>query len=63
LLFLSLLAVAGIFLILHPDFRSMALTLLVFLSLPFALIGSVLAPILMTVEIDLASGAIRIGRT
>jgi CzcA family heavy metal efflux pump len=43
LLFLSLLSVAGIFLILHADFRSVRLTLLIFLSLPFALIGSVLA--------------------
>jgi len=46
LLFLSLLAVAGIFLILHADFRSARPSLLVFLSLPFALIGSVLAVIL-----------------
>ena len=47
LLFLSLLSVAGIFLILHADFRSTRVTLLIFLSLPFALVGSVLAVLLL----------------
>ena len=55
LLFLSLLSVAGIFLILHADFRSTRLTLLVFLSLPFALIGSVLAVILSGGVLSLGS--------
>jgi len=42
LLLLSALALAGIFLLLHADFGSARLTLLIFLSLPFALIGGVL---------------------
>jgi Cu/Ag efflux pump CusA len=42
LLSLAALALVGIFLLLHVDFRSMRLTALVFLTLPFALIGGVL---------------------
>ncbi|MFO0758030.1 MAG: efflux RND transporter permease subunit [Byssovorax sp.] len=38
---LSLLSFAGIFLLLYVDFRSLRLSLLVFLTLPFALIGGV----------------------
>ncbi|MGH9463661.1 MAG: efflux RND transporter permease subunit [Vicinamibacteria bacterium] len=55
LLFLSLLSVIGIFLILHADFGSLRPTLLVFLSLPFALIGSVLAVILSGGVLSLGS--------
>jgi Cu/Ag efflux pump CusA len=43
LLTLSLLAVAGIFVLLYADFQSIRLVLLVGLTLPFALIGGVLA--------------------
>jgi Cu/Ag efflux pump CusA len=43
LLWLSLLAMAGIFLILHADFGSGRLATLVFASLPFSLIGGVAA--------------------
>ena len=42
MLALTLLSVIGIFLILHADFESSRLAWLVFLSLPFALVGSVL---------------------
>jgi CzcA family heavy metal efflux pump len=40
---LSLLAMAGIFLILHADFGTVRLATLVFASLPFALVGGVIA--------------------
>jgi CzcA family heavy metal efflux pump len=43
LMLLSLLAMAGIFLILHADFGTVRLATLVFASLPFALIGGVVA--------------------
>ncbi|MEJ7811101.1 MAG: efflux RND transporter permease subunit [Gemmatimonadaceae bacterium] len=43
LLWLSLLAMVGIYLILHADFGSVRLATLVFASLPFALIGGVVA--------------------
>ncbi len=43
LLWLSLLAMVGVFLILHADFGTVRLALLVFGSLPFALIGGVAA--------------------
>ncbi len=43
LLSLALAALAGIALVLHADLRSLRLTLLVLLTLPFALIGGVLA--------------------
>lgn len=43
LLLLSLLAMAGIYLILHADFASVRLATLVFASLPFALIGGIAA--------------------
>jgi Cu/Ag efflux pump CusA len=43
LLWLSLAALAGIFLLLYVDFQSLRLTLLVFLTLPFALVGGVFA--------------------
>jgi CzcA family heavy metal efflux pump len=43
LLLLSLLAMAGIFLILHADFGTVRLATIVFASLPFALIGGVVA--------------------
>ena len=43
LLLLSLLAMAGIFLILHADFGTVRLATLVFASLPFALIGGIIA--------------------
>jgi Cu/Ag efflux pump CusA len=47
LLALSGLALLGILLLLHADFRSLRLVLLVFFSLPFALVGGV-APTLVT---------------
>ena len=43
LLWLTLAALGGIFVLLLADFQSLRLTLLVFLTLPFALIGGVLA--------------------
>jgi CzcA family heavy metal efflux pump len=43
LLALSTLALLGILLLLHTDFRSLRLVLLIFVSLPFALIGGVAA--------------------
>jgi Cu/Ag efflux pump CusA len=43
LLWLSLLAMAGIYLILHADFGSVRTATLVFASLPFALIGGIVA--------------------
>jgi len=43
---LAALAVVGIFLILHTDFGSVRLALLVFLGLPFALVGGVLGVLL-----------------
>jgi Cu/Ag efflux pump CusA len=43
LLLLSLLAAAGVYLVLHADFGSARLATLVFASLPFALIGGVAA--------------------
>jgi Cu/Ag efflux pump CusA len=46
LLWLGALALVGILLLLHVDFRSLRLTLLVFLTLPFALIGGVLGALL-----------------
>jgi CzcA family heavy metal efflux pump len=46
LLLLSLLALVGIWLILHADFKSTKLSLLVFLSIPFALVGGVAATFL-----------------
>lgn len=46
LLALSALAVLGILLLLHADFKSLRLTLLVFLTLPFALIGGVVGAFL-----------------
>jgi len=43
LLWLSVLSILAMVVILHADFRSFRLTTLVFLSLPFALVGGVLA--------------------
>ncbi len=43
LLLLAVFVVAGILVLLHVDFQSLRLTLLVFLTLPFALIGGVAA--------------------
>lgn len=43
LLLLSLLSLLGILIVLYSDFKSARLTLLVFISLPFALIGGVAA--------------------
>jgi len=43
LLLLSLLALGGIFIILHADFGTVRLATLVFASLPFALVGGVVA--------------------
>ena len=55
LLALSALAVAGIVLLLYVDFRSMRLTLLVVASLPFALIGGVMAALLGGAVLSLGS--------
>ncbi len=55
LLAVSLLAIVGILLILHADFGSARLALLVFLSLPFALVGSVLSVILTGGVLSLGS--------
>ena len=46
LLSLAALAMLGIFLVLHADFGSTRLALLIFLTIPFALIGGVLGVIL-----------------
>jgi len=46
IIILSIMAVIGIFLILHVSFGSVRLALLVFLGLPFALIGGVVAAFL-----------------
>ena len=46
LLLFSLLALLGIFLVLHTDFQSVRVATLVFVSLPFALVGGVLAVLL-----------------
>jgi len=46
ILILSIIVVIGIFLILHVSFGSVRLALLVFLGLPFALIGGVVAAFL-----------------
>ncbi|MFC1661549.1 efflux RND transporter permease subunit [Gemmatimonadota bacterium] len=43
ILVLTVLSLLGIFLILHADFQSVRLSLLVLLSLPFALVGSIAA--------------------
>ncbi len=55
LLGLSLLALLGIFLILHTDFRSLRLATLIFLTLPFALIGGVMGVILTGGSLSLGS--------
>jgi Cu/Ag efflux pump CusA len=55
LLLLSVGAVVGILLLLHADFRSTRLTTLVFLTLPFALIGGVAAAFLTGRVLSLGS--------
>ena len=55
LLALSALSLAGILLLLHADFRSLRLTLLVALTLPFALIGGVVAVLLGGGSVSLGS--------
>jgi CzcA family heavy metal efflux pump len=52
---LSLLSLAGILVLLYVDFRSLRLTLLVFLTLPFALIGGVLGAFLGGGNLSLGS--------
>src|SRR5207244_7089906 len=49
------LSVLGILLLLHVDFRSWRLTLLVFLTIPFALVGGVLGAILQGGILSLGS--------
>jgi CzcA family heavy metal efflux pump len=49
------LSVLGILLLLHMDFRSWRLTLLVFLTIPFALVGGVLGAILQGGVLSLGS--------
>jgi Cu/Ag efflux pump CusA len=55
LLLLSELAVLGILVLLHAEFRSWRLTLLIFLTLPFALIGGVLGGFLSGGVLSLGS--------
>lgn len=55
LLMLSLLSLAGIALVLHADFQSMRLTLLVIASLPFALVGGVAGALLSGGVLSLGS--------
>jgi CzcA family heavy metal efflux pump len=55
LLMLSGLALLGIFLILHADFQSTRIALLTFLTLPFALVGGVLAVIVTGGVLSLGS--------
>lgn len=55
LLALSALALLGILLLLHADFRSPRLVLLVFASLPFALVGGVAATLLTGGVLSLGS--------
>lgn len=43
LIWLSLLALAGILIVIFSDFKSIRLTLLIFISLPFALVGGVVS--------------------
>jgi len=51
----SLLALAAVFALLHADFRSLRLALLVFASLPFALVGGVVAVLLSGGVVSLGS--------
>jgi Cu/Ag efflux pump CusA len=55
LLLLAVLAILGIIVLLHVEFRSWRLTWLVFLTLPFALIGGVLAAFLTGGVLSLGS--------
>ena len=55
LILLSLLAFAGIFLLLHMDFQSTRLATLTFVTLPFALIGGVAAALLTGGVLSLGS--------
>ncbi len=55
ILMLSLLSIIGIFLILHADFGSLRLALLVLLSLPFALAGGIISVILTGGVLSLGS--------
>jgi len=55
LFMLAGLSVLGILLLLHMDFRSWRLTLLVFLTIPFALVGGVLGAILQGGILSLGS--------
>ena len=55
LLGLSALALIGILLVLYTDFRSLRLTTLVFVSLPFALVGGVAATFLTGAVLSLGS--------
>ncbi len=52
---LALLSIIGILLILHADFGSLRLALLVLLSLPFALVGSIISVILTGGVLSLGS--------
>ena len=55
MLALSSLSILGILLLLHADFRSLRLVALVFVSLPFALIGGVAATLLTGAVLSLGS--------
>jgi Cu/Ag efflux pump CusA len=55
ILSISVLALIGIFLLLHADFNSARLALLVFTGLPFALIGGVLAAVVSGGVLSLGS--------
>ena len=52
---LGVLALLGILLILYSDFKSMRMTLMAFLTLPFALVGSILAVLLSGGVLSLGS--------
>jgi CzcA family heavy metal efflux pump len=55
LFFFGLLALVGIFLVLHSDFGSLRLAILVFMSLPFALVGGLLGAALSGGVLSLGS--------
>lgn len=55
LILLSLLSLLGILIVLYSDFKSMRLTTLVFISLPFALVGGVASAFLMGGVLSLGS--------
>lgn len=55
LLFFSLISLIGIFVVLYLDFQSLGLAILIFLSLPFALLGGVFTSALFGIPLSLGS--------